>query len=1000
MPGFWRKCRIAFRCVRIALWTVVLMALCAFTWFNLVGLPGFLKTRLVATLHERGVNLEFSRLRLRLVRGLVCDAVRIGGTNLAESPALTASEVQIRLNLPALLHGRAEITGLVLRDGKFTLPFSPTNALALTNLQTEVRFGRDDTWTLDHFRAGFAGVNLSLSGTVAHAAELQNCRLFAGESSRAHDPLAVSLQAFAAGLEKIHFAGEPHLNAALTGDARDVHSLTFRLDADAPAVRTPWFAAHDLLLAATLTAPAEAPTNFDARWDFWTNAQPFHLAWSASAAELRLEKITVETVVCAGNWRAPELSLSVLSARLGHGKIFTGAQLDVATRVVHFTNHAAFNPQALAALLPVPARKQLAQIAWTQPPELHADGVFTLPAWPEPFAGWPEKIAPTVCLRGELAITNAMVTGQPLDFAHTHFASSNQVWQLPDLELAQGKTRLALSAAADAVSKNFSGHGTSRLDAATVQPFLPTASAIPVTFSQPLALEFSVAGNFHDLHQLTLTGGAALTNFAVRGQTVDFARSRFAFSNHVWHLPDLELAQGRTRLQLNGAADAAANTFSASIAGKFDAASVRPFLATPSAARGFACLTFHEPLALALAVRGNFRDWSQLAAAGNLALTNFAIRQQSVDWLTTDVTFTNLTADFWHPQLARAGGAQTFAAEKLTLDFAAQKLFFTGGEGNVEPAVVSRAIGPKTAKAMEPYQFLAIPRARVNGVVPLRHDAEGELIADEADLRFELAGTAPFRWRKFETPAITGLIWWHGYDLILTNAVTELYGGEGRGWGKFDLHTPGAGTDFQFFLAGTNVDLHRMGAALWSPTNALEGALSGTVAVTSANSDDWRTWNGGGEVQLRDGLLWNVPIFGLLSPVLNTVTPGLGNNRAKEAAGRFTMTNGVIHTRSLEIQTALMRLEYVGTVDLAENVNARVTAHLMRNVPVVGSVVSLLFLPVSKAFECEVTGTLGEPKATPVYLPFPKLLLAPLHPISSVRNIFTPAPTNAAPAIK
>jgi len=309
--------------------------------------------------------------------------------------------------------------------------------------------------------------------------------------------------------------------------------------------------------------------------------------------------------------------------------------------------------------------------------------------------------------------------------------------------------------------------------------------------------------------------------------------------------------------------------------------------------------------------------------------------------------------------------------------------------------VVARAIGPKTAKAMEPYRFLAIPRARVNGVVPLRHDATGELMDEEADLRFEIVGTVPFRWRKFETPAITGLVWWHSGHLILTNAVADTYGGTGRGWGNFDLHTPGAGTDFQFFMTGTNVDLHRMGMALWSPTNELEGALSGTVAVTRANSDDWRTWNGSGDLRLRDGLLWNVPIFGLLSPVLNTFSPGLGNNRAKEAAGQFAMTNGVIHTRSLEIQTALMRLEYVGTVDLQQNVNARVTAHLMRNVPVIGSVFSLVFLPVSKAFECEATGTLGEPKATPVYLPFPKLLLAPLHPIRSVEEIFTAPATNA-----
>ena len=61
--GFWRKCRIVFTCARFAVWAGVLLVLAAVAWFNLVGLPGFLKTRLIAALHERGVQLEFSRMR-------------------------------------------------------------------------------------------------------------------------------------------------------------------------------------------------------------------------------------------------------------------------------------------------------------------------------------------------------------------------------------------------------------------------------------------------------------------------------------------------------------------------------------------------------------------------------------------------------------------------------------------------------------------------------------------------------------------------------------------------------------------------------------------------------------------------------------------------------------------------------------------------------------------------------------------------------------------------
>ena len=709
MPGFWRKCRITFRWFRIAVWLVLLTALAALLWLNRVGLPDFLKTRLVATLHERGVELEFSRMRLNLVHGVVADNVRIGQGKTDSRPDFSARQVQLRLDFPALLKRRLQVDGLVLRDGKFTLPLSPTNQLVLTNLQAELRFATNDTWTLDRFSGDLNGVRILLSGEVAHAPEIRNWKIFSSPTAAASNQGATTapLQNISDTLAAVKFGGPPQLSVTFTGDARDLDSFA---------------------------------------------------------------------------------------------------------------------------------------------------------------------------LRGDLALASTVVHGVAVDHLRTHFSYFHHLWQVLDLEVAQARTRLRLAGETDTTTKDF-------------------------------------------------------------------------------------------RCRLNGA---------------LDAASVRPFLTTSNAAGGFNLLTFHKPITLDLNADGNLRDFTRLAVTGHVTLSDCAIRGQTVDWLTTGVTYSNLTAEFFHPQLSRADGTQNFSAEKVLLDIAGEKLFIAHGTGHVEPMVVGRAIGPMTALAMAPYQFPAVPETRVSGWIPLKQ-IDDNVVTDDADLQVDLVGTHPFRWRKFETPAITGTIrWWKNY-LFITNAVTECYGGEARGWGKFDLLTPGAGTDFNFFINGTNVDLHRMGLALWSPTNSLEGALSGEITLTSANSDDWRTWNGFGALKLRNGLLWNVPIFGLISSMLNTVAPGLGNNRATEAAGKFTMTNGVIFTDSLKIHTALAQMDYVGTVDLDENVNARVTAQLMRNTPLLGSVVSTMLWPVSKIFECKVTGTLDRPRPVPVY--FPKLLLAPLHPIQSLEQL-------------
>jgi hypothetical protein len=92
----------------------------------------------------------------------------------------------------------------------------------------------------------------------------------------------------------------------------------------------------------------------------------------------------------------------------------------------------------------------------------------------------------------------------------------------------------------------------------------------------------------------------------------------------------------------------------------------------------------------------------------------------------------------------------------------------------------------------------------------------------------------------------------------------------------------------------------------------------------------------------------------------------------------------------------MMRLQYAGTVDLEQNVDARVTAQLLRNTPVVGPVVSAVLWPVSKIFECHVTGTLENPVVKPIYIP--KILLLPLHPIRSLEDWFFPSRETNAPA--
>jgi hypothetical protein len=759
MPGFWRKCRIAFRCVRFGVWFLTLAVLAALLWCNLIGLPNFVKSRMVATLAERGVKLECSRMRLSFLHGLVAENVRAGQTGTAGAATFSAREVRLKLNYSALLHGRGQLDGLGLRQAQFTLPLALGDALTLTNLEAALRFGANDTWSLDHFRADFSGAQISIGGELAHAPEARNWKVFSG---RGADKGATedALKLFSSALRRIKFNGSPPLLLlTVTGDARDARSVTVRLNAAAPDVRTPWFDAEDLKLAAKLFTPTNSPLVGD--------------------AELRIE--------------------------------------------------------------------------------------------------------------GLLDCAALKMNGAPVGAVRTHFSYEDLMLTVPDFTVTSGRTQLTLSGQESEATKNF-----------------------------------------------------------------------------------------RCR-----------------VAGALDAESLRAFLPNERARRGFGLLAFREPVTLTVDAAGNLRRPESVTATGRIALTNAAIRGQTVDWLTAGLSCSNLTVDFLRPQISRAGGTQVLTADKVTLDIVGERLFIAGGAGRFEPMVVGRAIGPQTAAAMAPYQFLGLPAVRVEGCVPLKQ-VNGEIVTDDADLRVDVTNAVPFRWLRFQTPAITGTVHWWKNLIIVTNATGDCYGGSAQGWGVFNVDPKIRGTDFNFFITGTNVDFHRMATGLWAPTNHLEGALSGTVIMTSANSDDWRTWNGFGALKLQNGLLWDVPVVALMSPALNAVSPGLGNSRATEATARFALTNGVIFSDSLAINSTMMRLQYAGTVDLRENLDAKVTAQLLRDTPWVGSVFSAMLWPVSKAFECRVTGQLDDPRVTPLYVP--KVLLAPLHPLRSLEEWFAPANATNAPA--
>lgn len=880
MPGFWRKCRVCFRWCRISLLLLILAAVCVLFWFNQVGLPHFLKDPLLARLKDHGILVEFTRMRLRMTRGIVAENVRVGAAGNSNSPTLAIREAQLLLDFASLLHGHLQVQGLVLGGGTLVVPVNepaqPLATLTVSNIQAGLRFKANDTWALDNFEADFKNTKLTLAGDIVHASEVRNWFAPRGEKKpgQATDWQA-QLRQFSATLAKIHLKGSPRLTLNVEGDARDLHSFDVRAQVAAPGVRTPWFSAQNLQFTANLTAPAGMPTNLDLP-DFWSNAAPYRLAWSVHCTDLKSDRLNAGAVNARGSWHAPDLAVNELSMKLGGGVLGASLGFNPGTRQLAFRTTSAFDLHIIEPLLPEITRQRLALVSWTEPPALELNGTLDLSSLSQP---------PRVAVAGHAVLGAATVSGVTVDSVETHFSYSNLVWRLPDLLVVRDQTRLQMAAVEDETTKAF-----------------------------------------------------------------------------------------EARLQ-----------------GRFDVNQIRPWLKGKGAAE-VGALTFHQPLALDVTVRGQLHNLDTLAAEGHLALTNFSVRGGPVDSLVTAVTYSNRICVFPHPETWRMNGTQMMTADSVMLDFNQQRIYFKNGYSTTDPQFVADSIGPKTGRTLAPYQFLAPPTARVNGFVSLvaSDNAPGP---DENDLQVDVLKGAPFRWLHFNSSQLEGTIHWLGGTLDLSNLTGEFYGGRLDGSAHFDFR-PKEGTDFSFAMNITNGNLHRLLVDLSSPTNRLEGLIGGRVVVTSGNSTNWQKMSGYGDASLKQGLIWDAPIFGFFSPALNKIDPGLGSSRATDAAATFVMTNGVIYSDNVEIHSTLMRIHYVGTVDLAENLNARATAALLRDTPGIGHLFSIVAWPVTKLFEYKVTGTLAEPKMSPLNY-VSKLLLAPFHPIKSLEEILPAGNTNA-----
>jgi hypothetical protein len=135
------------------------------------------------------------------------------------------------------------------------------------------------------------------------------------------------------------------------------------------------------------------------------------------------------------------------------------------------------------------------------------------------------------------------------------------------------------------------------------------------------------------------------------------------------------------------------------------------------------------------------------------------------------------------------------------------------------------------------------------------------------------------------------------------------------------------------------------------------GLMNGHYEWTGTGSDA-QTMNGKGEVEVRNGDVFAIPLFGPLSDILNKIMPGVGYRVARKANMSFTIKDGVIHTSDFHVDGGTFGMVGQGNAHFLDD-------KIDFDVRIDASGAGFVLTPLYKFFEYKAEGSLKKPNWHP-----------------------------------
>ncbi len=967
--------------LRVALLFIIFLAVFILVYLHQIGLPAFARQSLVQKLRKSGWEIQFTTAHLAWGHILTLEnaAGRRSGQPLA--PSFSAQEAELDASPGDLL--RSQIRSLHFVNGQLRFPLSETNrtALSLDDLQLHLVFLTNDAVQLSDTRATVRGIRIDLSGRVEHASAMRDWK-FARPAPRTNFNFQAKVEEVSELLAKLDLQPAPRLEFTFGGDGRDTNSFNGALMVIAPSAQTPWGNLKTMKLMASCTNLLRPEFAVDATINEvvspWGSGSNISLAakMSRSVVSNFDGHIVIAADTVNAQWKS-HAETNWIHALAVH---WDGRATLAATNFFPLAADGTFESGAADSPWGSAAQVRLAVQGSTLPEKSAAPVEWGIWSKLAPYAlNWQAEISKVTtpklavekaALSGSWLAPNVTVTNLTAKLYHGTL-SANAALNISSREVRLksvsdfdplGVTQMMTPAAQHFFSQ-FAWESPPKINA-ELGVILPAWTNRQPDWRGEVAPTVKIAGKF------------SVGNSSFRNVPATSADSQFGYTNREWNLPRLHAVNADGEVYLDYRGSEITHEYYFAVDSQMDPGVARP-LFEPQQQKFFDEAHFMSPPKIHGEIWGQWREKDRTGFIAHLTATNFTVRGEKVDDLNASIDFTNQVMMVRDLRITLKGRQ---AIEPLAVvDFAHKKVILTNVLSHVDPSGPISVSGPHRPDYLLAFQFEPPPTVKINGSFAWNNPLA-------TDLHFDIDGDH-MHWTNLLADHISGQVDWVARNAVVTNVVASLYGG-GRLSGSVEFqYEPKKGTDFRSEFTVTNISLPALARGLSGKTNRLEGLLDGRVVITTGHTTDKKSWTGYGYANLNDGLLWEIPVFGIFSPLLNGIKEGAGNSRARNASGNFIITNAAVYSEDLEIHSGAARLVYKGSVGFDKKLDATVEAEVLRDTPVIGRLVSMVLLPVEKLLVFKVSGTTAKPVSQPLYKPT-KFMLELFRPFNTLKTMF------------